>query len=296
MALQKSDKSANEMSFFEHIEALRWHILRSCIAIILIAVGVFLAKDFVFHQLILGPCSPDFITYRLFCEWLPQFCFYPGDLQIITRDIQEQFMSHVQVSMSLGLIIAFPYVFYEFWKFIKPGLYKNEIRAARGMVLICSLLFMTGVLFGFFIVAPVAITFLSTYSVSTMVSNTTTLGALVDSMTMFTLPMGLVFELPVIMFFLAKIGLVSYDFLSKYRRHAIVVIVIVAAIITPPDAITMMMVGIPLYILYEVSMIVVKRIDKEKKRKEEKEEAEALATLKARVEKEIEEENKDDKS
>jgi len=202
----------------------------------------------------------------------------------------------VQVSMSLGLIIAFPYVFYEFWKFIKPGLYKNEIRAARGMVLICSLLFLTGVLFGFFIVAPIAITFLSTYSVSTMVSNTTTLGALVDSMTMFTLPMGLVFELPVIMYFLAKIGIVSYDFLSKYRRHAIVVIVIIAAVITPPDAITMMMVGIPLYILFEVSMIVVKRIDKEKKRKEEKEEADALAAIKARVEKEIEEENKDTKS
>jgi len=296
MAKNSSDKSANEMSFFEHLEALRWHILRSCVAIILIAVGVSLAKDFVFQTMILGPCSPDFITYRLFCEWLPKFCFQPGHLQIITRDIQEQFMSHVQVSMSLGLIIAFPYVFYEFWKFIKPGLYKNEIRAARGMVLICSLLFLTGVLFGFFIVAPIAITFLSTYSVSTMVSNTTTLGALVDSMTMFTLPMGLVFELPVIMYFLAKIGIVSYDFLSKYRRHAIVVIVIIAAVITPPDAITMMMVGIPLYILFEVSMIVVKRIDKEKKRKEEKEEADALAAIKARVEKEIEEENKDTKS
>ncbi len=281
MATQQAGKDANEMSFFEHLEALRWHILRSCLAILIVSVGVFLAKDFVFRQVILGPCSPDFLTYRLFCEWLPSMCFYPGELQIITRDIQEQFMSHVQVSMSLGLIIAFPYVFWEFWRFIRPGLYKNEIKAARGIVVICSLLFLTGVLFGFYIVAPIAITFLSTYTVSDQVSNTTTLSALVNSMTMFTLPMGLVFELPVIMFFLAKIGLITYEFLSRYRRHAIVIIAIVAAVITPPDAITMMMVGIPLYILFEASMIVVRRIDKEKKRKEEIEEAESLAAAKA---------------
>ncbi len=283
MANNKSGKGANEMSFFEHLEALRWHIIRSLVAILVISVGVFLAKDFVFKEVILGPCSPDFITYRVFCRLLPSLCFYPGDLQIITRNIQEQFMSHVQVSMSLGLIIAFPYVFYEFWKFIKPGLYKNEIKAARGMVLICSLLFLLGVLFGFFILAPIAITFLSTYSVSAQVANTTTLEALVNSMSMFTLPMGLVFELPVIMYFLAKIGLITYEFLSRYRRHAIVVIAVVAAVITPPDALTMLMVGIPLYVLFEASMFVVKRIDKEKKRKEEKEEADAMAATHVQV-------------
>jgi len=297
MAKNKANQNVNEMSFFEHLEALRWHIIRALCSILIFGVVIFLAKDFVFRQVILGPCSPDFITYRLFCQWLPDFCFYPGELQIITRDIQEQFMSHVQVSMSLGLILAFPYVFYEFWKFIKPGLYKNEIRAARGIVLICSLLFLTGVAFGFFIVAPIAITFLSTYSVSDQVSNTTTLSSLVNSMTMFTLPMGLVFELPVIMYFLAKIGLITYDFLSKYRRHAVVIIAIVAAVITPPDAITMMMVGIPLYILYEASMIVVKRIDREKKLKEAKEEAEALeAAKRAAATNQITEEIKDDQS
>jgi sec-independent protein translocase protein TatC len=297
MAKNKSSQNVNEMSFFEHLEALRWHIIRALVAILLFAVGIFLAKDFVFKQVILGPCSPDFITYRLFCQWLPSFCFYPGELQIITRDIQEQFMSHVQVSMSLGLILAFPYVFYEFWRFIKPGLYKNEIKAARGIVFICSLLFLTGVAFGFFIVAPIAITFLSTYSVSDQVANTTTLSSLVNSMTMFTLPMGLVFELPVVMYFLAKIGLITYEFLSKYRRHAIVVIAVVAAVITPPDAITMMMVGIPLYILFEASMIVVKRIDKEKKLKEAKEEAEAVeAAIAAAAAKKITEEIKEEKS
>ncbi|HJW31689.1 MAG TPA: twin-arginine translocase subunit TatC [Saprospiraceae bacterium] len=274
MAFGKRKKNANEMSFFEHIEELRWHIIRSAVAVLVVSVGIFLMKDFIFQDIILGPTSPDFVTYRVFCELLPSMCFYPGDLHIITRDIQEQFLSHVQVSVTLGIIVAFPFILYEFWKFIKPGLYKKEIRAAKGMVFICSFLFLTGVLFGFFIVAPIAITFLSTYSVSPDVANTTTLDALVNSMTMFTLPTGLVFELPVIMYFLAKIGLISYDFLKKYRRHAIVVIAVIAAVVTPPDAITMMMIGIPLYVLFEVSVIVVKRIDKEKKRKEEQEEQE----------------------
>jgi sec-independent protein translocase protein TatC len=297
MAKQKSESGANEMSFFEHLEALRWHIIRSLIAVLVVSVGVFLAKDFVFQQVILGPCSPNFVTYRFFCEYLPSYCFYPGDLHIITTDIQEQFMNHVQVSMSLGLIVAFPYVFYEFWRFIKPGLYKNEIKAARGMVFICSILFLSGVLFGFFIIAPIAITFLSTYSVSDQVASTTTLEALVNSMTMFTLPMGLVFEMPVVMYFLAKIGLISYDFLIQYRRHAIVVIAIVAAVITPTaDAVTMSMVGIPLYILFEASMIVVKRIDKEKKRKEAQEEAESMAAARSRVVEDAVQENKEDPS
>ncbi len=267
----ENKKSANEMSFFEHIEELRWHLFRATVSVLVVSIGVFIAKDFVFQNVILAPTSPDFITYRLFCQWLPQFCFYPGELQIITRDMQEQFLSHVKVSLWLGLIVAFPYVIYEFWKFIKPGLYKNEIQAARGIVLVCSFLFLVGVAFGYFIMAPIAITFLSTYSVSPQIANTTTLAALVDSMSMFTLPTGLIFEMPVVMYFLAKIGVVSGSFLTQYRRHAIVVIAIVAAVITPPDAITMMLVGIPLYILFEVSVIVAKRIDKEKQRKEAQE-------------------------
>jgi sec-independent protein translocase protein TatC len=238
---------------------------------VVVAIIVFVMKTFVFQYVILGPTTPDFITYRFFCNYLPGFCFYPDNLQIITRDIQEQFISHIKVSLWLGIIFAFPYIFYEFWKFIKPGLYKNEIKAARGMVFICSSLFLLGVSFGYFIISPIAITFLSTYSVSPNIANTTTLAALVNSMTMFTLPIGLIFELPVIMYFLAKVGIVSSSFLVQYRRHAIVFIIILAAIITPPDAITQMMIAIPLYALYEVSIIVTKRIDKERKDKEEPE-------------------------
>jgi len=259
------------MSFFEHIEVLRWHLLRSVVSILVITVIVFLLKDFVFQTVILGPTSPDFITYRVFCDYLPQFCFYPQHLQIITRDIQEQFISHITVSLWLGFIVSFPYILWELWSFIKPGLYKKEIKAARGMVFICSALFLAGISFGYFIIAPIAITFLSTYSVSPDIANTTTLAALVDSITMFTLPVGLIFETPIILYFLAKIGLISSSFLSQYRKHAIVVIVIVAAVITPgPDVFSQMLVATPLYLLYEISIIVVKRIDKEKKEAEER--------------------------
>lgn len=261
-------KNANEMSFFEHIEELRWHLIRAIVSILVVAIAVFFSKTFVFQYVILGPTRPDFITYRFFCQLFENFCFYPENLQIITRDIQEQFISHLKVSVWLGVIVAFPYVFYEFWRFIKPGLYKNEIRAAKGMVFVCSALFLMGVSFGYFIISPIAITFLSTYSVSPDIANTTTLAALVNSMTMFTLPVGLIFEMPVIMYFLAKIGIVSGAFLVKYRRHAVVFIVILAAVITPPDAITQMMIAIPLYLLYEVSIIVTKRIDTERARAE----------------------------
>lgn len=252
------------MSFFEHIEVLRWHILRALTSVVLVGIVVFASKTFVFQYIILGPTSPDFPTYQFFCGISENFCFYPENLQIITRDIQEQFICHIKVSLWLGVIIAFPYIFYEFWKFIKPGLYKNEVRAARGIVLVCSILFLLGVSFGYFLISPIAITFLSSYSVSPEIANTTTLEALVNSMTMFTLPVGLIFEMPIVMYFLAKIGIVSSSFLIKYRRHAVVIIIVVAAVITPPDAITQMMIAIPLYALYEVSIILTRRIDKEK--------------------------------
>jgi len=273
MAIDTSKKGPNEMSFFEHIEELRWHLLRAAASVLIFTVIVFILKDFVFQHVILGPTSPDFITYQLFCEYLPQFCFYPQHLQIITRDIQEQFLSHIKVSLWLGFIVSFPYILFEIWRFIRPGLYKKEIIAARGMVFICSFLFLSGVAFGYFIITPIAVTFLSSYSVSPEIANTTTLAALVNSITMFTIPVGLIFETPIVLYFLAKIGLVSSDFLIQYRKHSFVVIIIVAAIITPsPDVFSQMLVAIPLYLLYEVSIIVVKRIDKERAAAEAKEE------------------------
>ncbi len=263
------EKNPDEMSFLEHLEALRWHIIRALASIIVVAIGVFLAKDIVFDKIILGPVDKDFLTYRWFCSFGAKFCFYPQGLQIITRDISEQFLSHIKVSIWLGLIVAFPYVFWEIWRFIKPGLYTKERRAARGVVGICSMLFILGVMFGYFIISPMAITFLSSYSVSAKIANTTTLSTLVNSMTMFTIPTGLVFELPIVIYFLAKVGLVSSGFLKTYRRHSLVVILLVAAIITPPDVITQLLVGFPLYALYEVGILIAKRVERKQKLAEE---------------------------
>ena len=256
------NKSPDEMSFLEHLEALRWHIIRSLGSVFVVGIAAFLAKNFIFDVVLLGPTKSNFLTYRWICGFSERLCFYPEGLEIITRDISEQFLSHIKVSIWLGLIVAFPYIFYEFWKFVKPGLYSNEQKVTKGVVFICSSLFITGVLFGYFVISPFAVTFLSSYSVSDDILNTTTLTSLVNSMTMFTIPTGLIFELPIVIYFLAKVGLITAASMKKYRKHAAVVILVLAAIITPPDVITQFLIGFPLYMLFETGIIIAKRVEK----------------------------------
>jgi sec-independent protein translocase protein TatC len=259
---KEEDSDQNNMSFFDHLEALRWHLMRSAIAVLLAGIFVFINKSFVFDTLIIGPKSPDFWTYRMICKMSDVLCFSPPKFTIITRDLGEQFLTHFKVSMTLGFILAFPYVFWEIWRFIKPGLYKSEQKAARGIVFICSLLFFMGNLFGYFIMSPFAVSFLAGYQVGDVMT-TPTLGSYVSYMTMLTLPIGIVFEMPVLIFFLAKIGLVGSDFLKSYRRLAFLLIFIMAAIITPPDLVTQFIIGIPLYFLYEISIAIVMRVEKQ---------------------------------
>ena len=219
-------KGEKEMSFFDHLEALRWHIIRSLVAIILFGIVIFANKDFVFRQVIYAPRYDDFLTYRVFCylgDWL---CFKPAPFTIITRDLAEKFTMHITVSFVLGIIAAFPYVFWEFWRFIKPGLYPKEQKAARGIVLVCSLLFLSGVLFGYYMIAPFAMTFLAGYELADTLS-TPTLGSYVNYLVMFTMPIGLVFEMPIVSFFLTKLGILTPSLLKKVRRYAIIVILIV---------------------------------------------------------------------
>ncbi|MCL4110252.1 UNVERIFIED_CONTAM: hypothetical protein GTU68_030636 [Idotea baltica] len=181
-------------------------------------------------------------------------------MEILPRLLGEQFLVHIKTSAILGFICAFPYVFWEVWKFIKPGLYKKEQKHARGIVFTCSILFMMGVVFGYFVIAPFALNFLGNYTVGTSVSNSTSLASYVSYMTMFTLPTGIVFELPVVVYFLSKVGLVTPEFMKKYRKHSIVFILVLAAIITPPDIVTQFLIGIPVYILYEISIVISKRV------------------------------------
>lgn len=251
-----------EMSFLEHLEELRWHIIRSLAAIVFFAIITFIAKEFVFDEIIFAPRNADFFTYRFFCGISEHTCIQPNHFDIIPRELGEQFFTHLKVSFWLGLIIAFPYVFFELWRFIKPGLHPKEQKAARGSVFICSTLFLLGVLFGYYILSPFAIRFLGGYQVGINVINSTSLASYVNYMTMFVIPTGIVFELPVVIYFLSKIGLVTPEFLRKYRKHSIVFILILSAIITPPDVITQVLISIPIVLLYEVGIYISKMVVK----------------------------------
>lgn len=257
--LQKN--KVKEMSFLDHLEELRWHLIRAVASILVIGIVIFVMKDFVFSKIVFGPKNADFFTYRFFCSLGEFLCFSPPDFNVQAFKIEEQFVTHIKVSAILGFVASFPYVFYEIWSFVKPGLYKDEIKAARGIVWICSSLFLLGVLFGYFVIAPFALTFLTSYDLGgTIVQPTLT--SYVNNMAMYTLPTGIIFELPVIMFMLAKIGLVTSHDLKTYRKIAIVVILIVSAIITPPDVMTQLLISFPLYGLYEASIFIVGRVEK----------------------------------
>ena len=256
-----------EMSFLEHLEELRWHIIRSLIAIVSGGIVLFLFQKWMFDVVIFGPTREDFLSYRVICSLSEKvglgnlMCFTPPDFAKIAIGFGEPFIMSIKVSFVLGFIIAFPYVLYEFWKFIKPGLYPEERNAARGMVGVCSFLFLLGVLFGYYIIAPFAVNFLAGYSIPG-VQNTPTMSSFINYMIMFTAPAGLIFELPVVVYFLSKVGLVTPEGMKKYRRHAIIGVLLLAALITPPDVVTQFLIGIPLFILYEVSIIVSARVNK----------------------------------
>lgn len=263
MTEKNQDIVEKEMSFLEHLEELRWHIIRSLVSIIAFAIVVFVFKEFVFDKIIFAPRRESFITYRIMCQIADFLCFAPPEFEIIPREFGEKFFTHLKVSFWLGIVISFPYIFWEFWKFIKPGLYKHEQKAARGMVFVCSSLFMLGVAFGYFIISPFAIKFLAGYSLSDIeVISSSSLSSYVNYMTMFTVPAGIIFELPVVVYFLARVGLLTPKFMRTYRRHAIVIILLFAAIITPPEVVTQILIGIPVLILYEISIFVAGRANK----------------------------------
>lgn len=257
--------SSKEMSILDHLDDLRKYLIRAVLAIVVVAFILFLFKDFVFDSLILGPKNKDFFTYRFFCNLSESLCFSPPEFQLITRELGETFVTHLKISFYLGLVAAFPYVFYQFWSFLKPGLYPNEKKATRGVVFVCSILFIAGVLFGYFIIAPFAVSFFISYTING-VTNSPTLTSYVSYLIMFTIPTGFVFELPIVIYFLSKIGLITPEVMRSYRKHAFIIILIVAAIITPPDPMTMFMIAMPLYMLYEASVFVSARVVKKLKK------------------------------
>ncbi len=265
---ESEPKKESEMSFLDHLEQLRWHLVRAILAIVAGAIVIFSMKEWVFEHIIFAPKQADFITYKFFCSLSEATCFYPPKFHLMAIQMGEQFFTHIKVSLFLGFIVAFPYVFWEIWRFIKPGLYENEKKSARGIVFICSLLFLLGVLFGYFVITPFAINFLTGYSVGVDAVSNPSLESYVGYLTMFTMPTGLVFELPIVILFLSKVGIITPELMKKYRKHAIIVILLLAAIITPPDVMSQFLIGVPIFILYEISIVISKRVVKQKEKAE----------------------------
>ncbi|MEL7122637.1 MAG: twin-arginine translocase subunit TatC [Bacteroidota bacterium] len=270
MALDQVDvdnQAGKEMSFLDHLEELRWHVIRALLVIVSIGTVFFIFHDWLFEHVIYGPTKPDFLSYKAFC-WLSNqlglgdaMCLVPPDFESIAVGFAEPFITSIKVSFISGFIVAFPYVFWEAWRFIAPGLYPEERKATRGFVFISSVLFLMGVMFGYFVIAPFAVNFLGGYSIPG-VENKPTLSSFITYMLMFTAPAGLIFELPLVVYFLSKIGLIYPETMRKYRRHSIIGILLLSAIITPPDVVTQFLIGIPLFVLYEFSILVSARVVK----------------------------------
>jgi sec-independent protein translocase protein TatC len=278
MALDQLEDEINaeekEMSFFDHVDELRGHIMKSVIAIFVCAVVVFFNKYLLFDVILFGPMHTDFWTYEIMCRLSNRFigndmyCVKEIGFVLSNIDITGQFTQHLFISFIGGIILAFPFVLWQLWRFIKPALNEKEISYAKGLVFFSSMLFFMGIAFGYFILSPLSIQFLGSYQVSTLVSNEINLESYVSFISTLTFATGIIFEMPILVYFLAKIGIIGSRLMRKYRRYAIVVILIIAGILTPsPDMASQIMMAIPLYGLYELSILVASRVEKNKTKK-----------------------------
>ncbi|GGF32196.1 twin-arginine translocase subunit TatC [Echinicola rosea] len=269
----REEEEEDGMSFLDHLEQLRWHLVRSIAAVLIFSVLAFLSKSFVFGQVILGPSKVDFFTYRMLCKVsdalsIPALCIQELPFILQSRQMTGQFSMHMTSSLVVGLIVAFPYVFWEVWRFISPGLYSKERNAARGAVFFVSLLFFMGAAFGYYILSPLSINFLSHYRLDPSIANEFDITSYISTLVMLVLASAVMFQLPVVIYFLSMSGLVSAAMLKSYRRHAIVVILLLSAIITPPDVISQLLIAMPILVLYEAGIMIAKRL--ERRRREER--------------------------
>lgn len=264
-------KFQNEMSFLDHLEELRWHIIRSASVIIIFAVVAFIMKEFIFDVVILKPKMPEFWTNRMFSKLsdivhVESLKINQKPLTLISIQMADQFMMHIMTSIIAGIMMASPIVFYEFWRFIKPALYDKEKKHASGAVFYTSILFVLGVLFGYFLIVPLSIHFLGSYSVSDQVTNQINTRSYISTVTTISLASGVVFLLPIFSFFLSKVGILTPQFMRTYRKHSYVVMLLLSAIITPPDIFSQVMVAIPLVFLYEISIFISKSVVKKREK------------------------------
>lgn len=255
-------KELKEMSFLDHLEELRWLLVRSTVAILIFATFTFFVSDYVFDVIIFGPKSPDFITYRFFCDLSHQLgfadsiCVTEMPFIIQNTNVEGQVNILVWTCITAGFILAFPYILLQLWNFISPALYENERKNAKLFISIASFLFFFGVLFGYFVIVPMSVNFFATFKVSDVVENQFNIDSYIGMIKTSVIACGLFFELPVIIYFLTKLGLVTPKFLRQYWKYAVVIILIVAAIVTPPDVVSQLIVAIPMLLIYEVSIFI----------------------------------------
>jgi sec-independent protein translocase protein TatC len=272
---RKNPDDSTEMSFVDHLEELRGHLFRSVLAIVIGAIIAGIYNKFIIKSILLGPTHNDFPTYGVICRigrWLNlgnALCMEGIQLKLQSTQVSGQFSMWFTVILVSGFILAFPYVFYQFWKFIRPGLTNKELNRTRGAIFWVSFLFFTGVLFGYFVITPYAINFFYHFQLDEIVENIWTINSYIDMILPIVLGSGLAFQLPLVIYFLAKIGIVSARYLRKVRKYAIIIIFIVAGVITPgPDIISQLAVAVPLLLLYEISILLSRRVEKERAEKE----------------------------
>lgn len=265
MSFLEPKVNSESPTFWDHLDALRWAIFRILGVTVSLLVILFGFKDFLFDQILLPPLSPDFVFYRFLCQlanWLhaPDFC--PGDfhIQLINIDMAGQFMAHLSATFSMAFVLAVPYILYELWRFVSPALYATERRQVGLIFFSSSFLFYLGSTISYLLVFPLTIRFLGTYEVSKLVPNQISLQSYLGTLYVLVFAMGLMFEMPVLAYFLSKLGLINRKMLARIRSYALVVILVLAAVVTPTtDPFTMLVVALPLYLLYEVSILVAKK-------------------------------------
>lgn len=271
---EKGQNMEAEMSFFDHLEELRWHLVRSAIAVCIFMGGAFYYYDFIFSKIIMGPAKPSFWTYRMLCKLgaalhRDGFCVNNIPVKLMNNEMAGQFTLQINSALMIGVVLGFPYLLWEVWKFIKPALHEKERKAAGGFVFYASMLFIIGILFGYYIITPMSVNFLASYTISPEITNWFSIDSYISSVATLTLASGVVFQLPILVYILSSLGILTPAFMRSGRRYAIVIILIVAAVITPtPDMLTMTVVSIPLFVLYEVGIVVAGVVEKRKKARE----------------------------
>ena len=266
-----------EMSFLDHLEELRWHVVRAVAVIFIMMILAFVFTDWIFEEIVFAPSDVNFITFRWLCQLgaatgVDGLCVTEIPMKIQSRFLMGQFTMQLTSSFVIGLCVAFPYVVWELWSFVKPGLYNKEKQSSRGAVFSISALFLTGISFGYFILSPMTIAFLANYSISSRISNEFDITSYVSTISILVLSSRILFQLPVVIFFLTKVGIVTPTLLRSYRKHAVVAILVIGAVITPSsDPLSLSLISIPLYFLYEIS-IFISGVELRRKKKREREE------------------------